>query len=162
MDKELYSEPTPPSNVLKQNEVFSPESILAEGVDYSMSTNPYTGEFGQARKGTVAATLNNIALLNKLLFADASLQNQVQISKVIDAVFALLSSLRVVGMFDLFTPDEWLSNDDQPGRALIATLYLQKYPQNVSSKVKDRLIKLHCQTKFQILSVNIAMILNKI
>jgi len=107
---------------------YTPEKILPDGVDTSRSVNPYTGETGEARKGTVAATLNNTALLNHLL-ADGKIK---ETEEIVKAIRILIPSLKVVGVFNLFTPLEWLSSKDQPGRILCAILYLQAYPQEIT------------------------------
>lgn len=144
-----------------QKEAFTPESILPTGVDNTISTNPYTGESGSARKGTVAATLNNIALLNTLLSEKISSNDPTKIQEIIEAITSLIPSLRVVGVFDLFTPEEWLSSDTQPGRVLAAVLYLQKYPQDITSKIKKRLLQIQNQTKIKILSESIVKTLKE-
>lgn len=144
-----------------QKEVFTPESILPAGVDSAISTNPYTGESGPARKGTVAATLNNIALLNKLLSEKLSSNDPTKLQGIIEAITSLIPSLRVIGIFDLFTPEEWLSSDTQPGRLLAAVLYLQQYPQNITSKIKKRLLQIQNQTTIKILSESIAKTLKE-
>ncbi|MDF3047069.1 MAG: hypothetical protein K0R73_187 [Candidatus Midichloriaceae bacterium] len=133
-------------------EPFTPEGVLAEGVDSTVSTNPYTGESGQARKGTVAATLNNIALLNGLLSEKTSPENELKIQKIIDAITPLIPSLRVIGVFDLFTVDEWLLTDAQPGRILVAALYIKQYPQTITPQNKQRLLQIRDTTKIKILS----------
>jgi hypothetical protein len=120
-----------------QKNVFTPESILPAGADSTISKNPYTGEEGPARKGTVAATLNNIAVLNELLKKN---DENPQINQLVEAVNSLIPSLRVIGIFNLFNPDEWLRNDvDQPGRALVCVLYLQQYPKEITPYIKLRL-----------------------
>ncbi|MGI4851292.1 MAG: DUF7709 family protein [Janthinobacterium lividum] len=144
---------------VNQTEVFTPESILAAGVDDLISTNPYTGESGPARKGTVAATLNNVALLNKLLTKSDAPENQTKIDKISRSIITLLPSLRVIGVFDLFTPQEWLANDDQPGRILGVVLYFQHYPQEITSSIKERLIQIQNQTKIKVLAEAIAKII---
>ena len=83
---------------------FTPELILPTGVDSNLSTNPYTGEVGPARKGIIASTLNNIALLNTLLRKGDVFKHQIKIEVIIAAIVPILPSLRVVGIFDLFTP----------------------------------------------------------
>ncbi|MBA3237552.1 MAG: hypothetical protein H0T62_04285 [Parachlamydiaceae bacterium] len=140
--------------------MFTPESILPPGVGSTISTNPYTGESGHARKGIVAATLNNIALLNTLLTENTSANNQLKIDKIIDAITPLISSLRFVGIFDFFTPYEWLSTDTQPGRCLVAILYLQQNPQNITTETKQFLVQIQDQTKIKLLSEAIKQILN--
>lgn len=139
-----------------REEVFTPEGILPAGVDNTVSINPYTGESGPARKGTVAATLNNIALLNTLLSEKNSPNDHAKAEKIIEAMAALIPSLRVVGVFDLFTPEEWLSSEAQPGRVLAAVLYLQTYPQNITPEIKQRLLQIQAQTESKMLSAAIA------
>lgn len=141
--------------------VFTPESILPAGVDNSLSSNPYTGESGPARKGTVAATLNNIAVLNTLLSAEIASNDRIKLQETIKAIVALLPSLRVVGVFDLFTPEEWLSSQTQPGRVLTAVLYLEQYPQSMTPAIKQKLSRIKNKTKVKILSDAIEKVLKK-
>lgn len=141
-----------PAFAAGQKAAFTPESVLPKGVDSNISVNPYTGESGETRKGTVAATLNNIAVLNTLLIEKPSPENQAKIQEIVEAVSALLPSLRVIGVFDLFTPSEWLAMDQQPGRALVAVLYLQQYPKNITPEIKQRLVQIRSQTKVKLLS----------
>ncbi|KAB2832319.1 MAG: hypothetical protein F9K49_08305, partial [Caedimonadaceae bacterium] len=139
-----------------QKEVFTPESVLPAGADSTVSTNPYTGESGPTRKGTVAATLNNVALLNTLLSEKSSSSDSTKVQEIIEAITSLIPSLRVIGVFDLFTPEEWLSSETQPGRVLVTVLYLQKYPQDINSNIKKRLLQILNQTKVKALSESIA------
>jgi hypothetical protein len=144
----------------EQIDLFTPENILPSGVDSTISTNPYTGESGHARKGIVAATLNNIALLNTLMSENTSSDNQLKIQKIVDAIKPLISSLRFVGIFDLFTPYEWLSTDTQPGRCLVAVLYLQQNPQNITTEIKQYLAQIQNQTKIKLFSDTIKQVMN--
>ncbi len=140
---------------------FTPESVLPKGVDDTMSTNPYTGESGKVRKGTIAATLNNVALLNKLLMEEPTLENEATIQNIIDTNNALIPSLKAVGMFNLFSVNEWLASNDQLGRALTAVLYLQKYPKEVTPAIKSRLVQILKDNKSQVLSSTIASLLTR-
>lgn len=151
----LGDEPTKSIENL-QKEVFTPESVLPSGIDNTVSTNPYTGESGPTRKGTVAATLNNVALLNTFLSEKSSHSDSTKVQEIIEAITSLIPSLRVIGVFDLFTPEEWLSSEAQPGRVLVTVLYLQKYPQDINSKIKKRLLQILNQTKVKALSESIA------
>ncbi|MBY0501051.1 MAG: hypothetical protein K2P93_03505 [Alphaproteobacteria bacterium] len=139
-----------------QKEAFTPERILPAGVDSNISTNPYTGESGPARKGIIAATLNNVALLNTLLSEKSSISDSTKVQEISETIISLIPSLRVVGVFDLFTPQEWLSSETQPGRVLAAVLYLQKYPQDITPTIKKRLLQIQNQTKIKVLSESIA------
>lgn len=162
IQKKCFADEPPMPIENSPKEVFTPESILPAGVDNNISTNPYTGESGPTRKGTVAATLNNIALLNTLLSEKVSSSDSSKIQGIIEAITLLVPSLRVVGIFDLFTPEEWLSSETQPGRVLAAVLYLQKYPQDVTPKIKKRLLQIQNQTKIKVLSESIAKTLQEL
>ena len=140
-------------------EVFTPHTILADGVDSAISTNPYTGEQGPARKGTVAATVNNVALLNKALTAEVP--DDKHIEALIDAMKALIPSLRVIGMFDVLSVDAWLADDKQPGRILIAALYLQNYPKEMTPEIRQRLNTIKAQTKIKHIIQTIEGLLNQ-
>jgi hypothetical protein len=143
-----------------ENSPYTPEKILPSGVDESISVNPYTGESGSARKGTVAATLNNVALLNKLLLQPASAQNDRNIKQIIQAIESLLPSLKVVGMFHFFSIEEWLSDDKrQPGRTLVGVLYLQKYPKELNADVKKTLARIHKESSIKVLNEHIEKLL---
>ncbi|CRX39206.1 DUF7709 family protein [Estrella lausannensis] len=121
------------------NKVSTPEDILPDGDDHTVATNPFTGFQGKARKGTVAATLNNIALLDGLLQEDAG---QDQIAEIKRAITELLPSLKATGIFDLFTPGEWICSQNHPGRVYVALLYLQHYPEEISEEIAHQLREL--------------------
>lgn len=116
---------------------FTPEKILAKGEDSTVSINPYTGESAKARKGTVAATLNNIVLLNDLLVQNTK-ESKENIKLIADSLKELILSLSAVGMFDLFSPIEWASIE-QPGRTYILALYLEKSPNKLSTDLSTKL-----------------------
>lgn len=159
---EICSAKEPAQSVeASQKEAFTPESVLPEGVDTTISTNPYTGESGPARKGTVAATLNNIALLNTLFMQEGSSKNQEKERVITQAITSLIPSLRFIGVFDLFTPDEWLASETQPGRILAVVLYLQKYPQEITPQIKERLLHIQQKTKIKALSESITTALKE-
>jgi hypothetical protein len=139
--------------------VFTPEKILPEGVDAALSKNPYTGETGYVRKATVAATLNNIAVLNELLGTASSTENLEKNENYVKAIKELLPSLRVIGVFNLFTPLEWLSAENQPGRVLTVLLYLQRYSDAITPKIKKTLRHLQIQEKIPYLLEMIKLIL---
>lgn len=142
------------------NAPFTPEKILPVGADSTISINPYTLESGEVRKGTVAATLNNIALLNQKLSKKASKEEIEKIDDIIDAIKSLLPSLRVIGVFDLFTKEEWISSDNQPGRVMAGVLYLQRYPQEVTEHIKKTLIHQAKEYNLKLLSDEINKIVS--
>lgn len=115
---------------------FTPEMILQDGVDQSISINPYTQERGTARKGTIAATLNNIATLNRLIPKENS---EEAIKATIAAVEVLIPSLKIVGMFDLFEPIYWVGEGEQMGRIVVLALYLRHYPEKGSASLRKKI-----------------------
>lgn len=117
---------------------FTPEKILPQGVDETISINPYTGESGYTRKGVIAATLNNVALLNKLL-ANSNKETALQVKEITEAIIGLIPSLRAVGIFNLFSIEEWIAAQEQPGRMMVGVLYLQQYPSEISDKARQKL-----------------------
>ena len=128
---------------------YTPTSILADGKDSNISINPYTGLKGDVRKGTIAATINNAQLLNKLIDQNAKQQ---ELEPIIVEVKKLIPSLHIVGLFNFFSPEEWLSTNEQMGRVLIAILYLQQYPDQLNAHSKE-LIKTFVANKF--LNINL-------
>lgn len=108
---------------------FTPEEIFPAGEDYTIVVNPFTGLKGKARKATVAATLKNIALLNRLLLEDAEFDH---IQGINNAISSLIPSLKVIGIFDLFTLEEWVSDSRQLGRVYVAALYLKQFPDEMT------------------------------
>ncbi|MBU6383750.1 MAG: hypothetical protein KGR16_05485 [Verrucomicrobia bacterium] len=120
---------------------FTPESVLPEGVDALISTNPYTGESGPSRKGTVVATLKNVALLNSLLLQKETLDIRKDIATISAAIDTLIPSLRVIGLFDLFEPMYWIGQGEQPGRILALVLYLKQYPEKYTLELQQHLLQ---------------------
>ena len=121
--------------------LFTPESVLPAGVDSTVSINPYTGESGSVRKGTVAATLNNVARLNQLLSQEETPECKREIIEISTAIDQLIPSLQFIGVFDLFEPIYWIGNGEQPGRILALALYLKHYPEKYTPALKEQLFK---------------------
>lgn len=117
-----------------------PSDILPDGVDKTISVNPWTGEKGMVRKGTVAATLNNIFVLNSLLKEEKLNTDEIDVYK--DSMESLISSLNYVGMFDIFSVDDWLRDDLQPGKQLVAILYLKEYTGSSNAFTEKKLKQL--------------------
>jgi hypothetical protein len=123
---------------------FTPEELFPAGEDYTIVTNPFTGLKGKARKATVAATLNNIAFLNRLLLENAELD---QIQSIKEAIRKLIPSLKVIGVFDLFNLEEWISDDRQLGRIYVIALYLKQYPEEMTDPLALKLNEIKRGTK---------------
>ena len=140
--------------------VATPENMFPSGVDSTTFINPYTGKAGYTRKATIGSTIANIALLNKLMSEKTSPQNAAKIQEAITVITPLLSSLQALGVFDFFIPEEWIATATQPGRVLVAVLYLQQYPENITAKIEKRLLQIQSQTQVKILADSIAKALN--
>ncbi len=123
---------------------FTPEEIFPDGEDYTIVVNPFTGLKGKARKATVAATLNNIALLNQLLLENEELD---QIQAINEAISKLIPSLKAIGVFDLFNLEEWINDDRQLGRIYIIALYLKQYPEEMTAHLALKLNEIKQRTK---------------
>ena len=121
---------------------FTPQMILKDGVDQTISVNPYTQESGEVRKGTVAATLNNIARLNQLLLQEHSQGREEEIKALIIAIDQLIPSLKVVGMFDLFEPIYWIGQGEQMGRIVTLSLYIKHYPEKDTAHLRQKILLL--------------------
>lgn len=136
----------------------TPEELFPSGEDYTIVVNPFTGLKGKARKATVAATLNNIALLNQLLLENGELDHIQAIKKEISK---LIPSLKVIGIFDLFNLEEWVGNTRQLGRVYVIALYLQQYPDEMTDNLALKLNKIEQSAKSPALSSEIEGILNR-
>lgn len=127
-----------------KEKICSPEDILPSGDDYAMVVNPFTGMTGKARKGTVAATLNNIALLDRLLLNNRELE---QIQQINEAVTKLIPSLKFVGIFDLFKLEEWFNDAQRLGRIYVVALYLKNNPEEMTQQLAAEIKKIQQSTK---------------
>ncbi len=123
-----------------EGSVATPESILPEGVDSSISINPYTGESGEARKGTIGATLNNVATLNNLFLQEETAETIEEIKQISVAIEKLIPSLNVIGVFDLFPPVYWIGSGEQSGRILAVILYFNRYPEKCTPELRKQLL----------------------
>lgn len=134
----------------------TPEALLPNGVDAAIITNPYTGESGMARKGTVGATLDNIHTLNHLLNNTPSNENTQKIQAIMKVQAALIPSLKIIGLFDFFNASEWLMHaKEQPGRCLIGLIYLQKNPEKMTPEVKKILNQLKTKSQNDYLQIQL-------
>lgn len=131
-----------------------PKDMLPAGVDSNVSVNPYTGESHEARKGTIAATIQNVVFLNQALS-----QNEKNVEAYIQALRDLMPSLSAVGLFDFFTPQEWIDHNVQPGRTLCAVLYFQTYPERLTPEIKNQLKAVRQKTQSKVLASEIDKVL---
>jgi hypothetical protein len=120
---------------------FTPEALLPAGADSAVFVNPYTGESGNIRKGTIGATIMNTHELNQLLTNAPSKQNDALVNNIIKEHQSLLPSLKIVGMFDIFNIQEWIVDPEaQPGRCLLGLLYLKQNPKEMTPDIIKTLI----------------------
>ncbi len=141
----------------------TPEKLLPAGVDAVIATNPYTGEKGDLRKGTIGSTIANIAILNKLFEKpDSSQETALNIQATINEIRRLIPSLKVSGIFNLFNPEDWLkmSEPQQWGRVVCALLYFEKYPAELNKHSKDMIISLKSNTQSKIITQLIEQVLS--
>lgn len=133
-------------HVRAESSAFTPEAVLPNGVDATISVNPYTGESGFVRKGTVAATIQNIALLNQLLAKPNDQDREQEIEQVSAEIERLIPSLKCIGVFDFFEPAEWIGSGEQPGRVLVAALYLKQYPDEMTEEIERKIQEISSST----------------
>lgn len=96
----------------------------------------------QVRKGTIAATLLNAKALDELFKEPESKEKKAKFNEVVQDIRDLVPSLHGVNLFQFFTPIEWFqapSGSFQQGRAFVAVLYLQQYPQFLDKNIQARL-----------------------
>ncbi|MFQ3307353.1 MAG: hypothetical protein ACI8ZF_000601 [Candidatus Midichloriaceae bacterium] len=126
-----------------------PKDILKNDADSAVVTNPYTKEEGGARKGAISAAINNIVELNTLLESHGdSKQNKAKILNSLQVIDELIPSVKIAGMFNLFPPEMWMSDQTQLGKIAVGILYFNYYPNDRSHKVAYVLKKLKRDSRF--------------
>lgn len=111
-----------------------PKDIFPDGKD-SMTAPDGT----VMRKGTIKATMENIKILNKLLDGPSSEERAKQVEQNLQVVSEFIKPLHNLEVFKFFKPIEWLKNDKNQGRILVAVLYLKNFPEAIAPEVKTRL-----------------------
>ena len=138
----------------------TPAKLLPDGVDAAEVTNPFTKEKAFIRKGTIASFYNNIALLDQLLALPDSKETREKLERISSFVKENLSGLRALGLFDVFTPKEWVQSDGFQGRILVGVYYLEAHPKNVTEETKEVLSQQHKGVTAPYLKEAIASVLN--
>ena len=95
------------------------------------------------RKGSIAATLQNVKTLNCLLSEKPSLQRDQDIHTIVDDIRPIIEGLVATELFDIFSPLEWIANQHNKGRALVGIVCLQEVPALVSEETVDNLKALY-------------------
>lgn len=134
------------------NKAMTPEEIFPDGQDHTDVVNPFTGFSGKARKATVAATLHNIALLDDLLPESVELK---RIESIDEEIRKLIPSLKAIGIFDLFTLEEWVNDELKLGRIYVIILYLKHYPEEMTDSLAFKLEIIKNNTKSAILRIRL-------
>lgn len=104
------------------------------------------------RKGTIAATMLNAKAFDEIQKISDPAERKMALEALRTEQSALIEGLDAVGLFEFFTPIEWLKKDGKnEGRAWIALLYLQRFPAAISEEVKAELRILAEQASHELL-----------
>ena len=119
-------------------EAVRPHDVIPDQVNEKQLSNGTS-----FRKGTIAATVLNAALFDKLIKMPNSPEKDKQITQLINDQKPLMVSLKDIGFFEFVTPLETLqSSNGKEGKALIGVLYLQQNPTEVTPEVTAQLKQL--------------------
>lgn len=109
---------------------ITPEQILKDGQDSSSQNGVVT------RKGSIKALIDNVLELNTFLSKNGSSKEaKVDIEDLRESILGLKS----LNVFDVFSVNDWLRNDDRPGQLMVGVLLLQQFPEMMTPEIKDRL-----------------------
>lgn len=142
------------------NKTITPSEILPKGAEGQVAKD---GTF--VRKGTIKATIDNIAILNKMFNQPANKARYDKIDESIKPIMELVPSFYALDMFKFFTVNEWLQDENNKGRILVTLLYLDKYMNTLdkedASKVIERLQFLQSKNLAPEITGRIASLLQK-
>lgn len=105
-----------------------------------------------ARKGTIAAAVLNAGYLEELLPQPQSKTRDSKIQAIIQDIHSLLPGLQALGIFQFFSPIEWIQQRKilKEGRILIITLYLQTHPELVDEELRKALEEIKPKTHLEV------------
>jgi len=146
------------NDAVEGNKILSDENVMKDEENIAKLINPYTGESFEGRKGSIAATIKNIATLNKMIKERTKTE---ELNQAINEFSKLMDVCNAAGMFDLFEPQEWLNSREQPGRVLAAIILLQKHPQKANKESLEILKKLQHDTPYDIIRSNATLALKE-
>ncbi|AZL15800.1 hypothetical protein [Rickettsiales endosymbiont of Stachyamoeba lipophora] len=113
------------------------DQVLANEVDSSISVNPITGEKGEVRNGTLAATMVNAVEIGKLLSKVQLTQEEFkQFEELENQQKELIPYAKLTGIYDFFTVDEWMSDKSNLGRLYTGLLALERFPELLTKERK--------------------------
>lgn len=118
------SEAAKPSDVLQEKENFK----VVRGVN--------------VRKGTVAATIQNISILNNLMLNNG---DEKEIAQLVEEQRPLCKGLWAIGLTEVQPIPLWINDPNQPGRTLVAVIMLQECPQLITKEVREYLQKIRAK-----------------
>lgn len=119
----------------KPKKIIREETLLPDGVEAVKAKNPFTGEEGWIRKGTVNALLNNVVLVSNFFKMQNS--DEKKLAQYTVNIAPLLDSFYTSGAFHLFSPEEWISDAKRPGRIYLALLICKHYPDFLTLDLKE-------------------------
>lgn len=93
----------------------------------------------EVRKGTIKALIENTLYLNiHLKYDDSGDKTLSSIKDIRDSIQAL----NAVGVFETFPAADWFQYEDKPGNIMAGVLYLQQFPDQMTSDLKNTLVLL--------------------
>ena len=123
---------------------MKPQDILSENVNHLQEVDGV-----RPRKGSIYATMLNAKHFDELLVMQAP--DVQEFTTLLEDIRELIPTLHTIGLFEFFSPLEWLQNPDKKeGRALVATLYLQAYPEAVTEAIQECLTNLNTWASTQL------------
>lgn len=112
---------------------ITPEKILADDAHATVRDGI------AIRKGSIGALTANTSILNHLMTIENS---SLEIESSIKAIRENVIGLEAIGVYDLFSVEEWLMDEKKPGNIIVGVLFLQTFPEMINDQIRDRLIEL--------------------
>ena len=115
-----------------------PEEVVQEGKEGITFPD---GSF--VRKGTIKATFDNVDYLNEIIADDLCEQKTDKIDKILNIISELSEGYYAIKLFKVFTLKEWLADNSNSGRILVALTYLEiHYANHTFKELKNALMRL--------------------
>jgi len=123
----------------------TPEQILADGKD------TFAKKGVTIRKGSVAALIMNVQLLNAKL---KSKETGEHVERIIKDLRAAMPALEAIDVMSVFQASDWFESEARPGNVMVGVLFLQQFPQYLTQPIKEKLrhisIRAHSRVKAEI------------
>lgn len=138
--------------LFSQVEGVKPEDVLSDSASF-IELNGV-----QARKGSIGASISNINELNMLAVdSHLSCENQ-KLQAILADQIDLMPALYAVGMFDLFSINEWLVPKQGEGRVWLGVLLLEIHPE-LQTAANRRILCMYKDLYTQALQARITQLL---